>query len=258
MKLNASKRNKLIIGAGALIVVLVIIIAQFTFLSPLQSDLEMKQQSLKSEQKLLEIASRKNTVDAKKTIEDTRELQKKLPVKALEEQLILDLEKAETVSNSKINSMGFAKDADVGTTPDQASGQNANDQQNTTNEDTTNQTAQGTDGQPPALPTPAGMKKLTVNLAVESPSYKDFEKFVGTIESLKRIVMVESISYAGGQEITSVDQEDQPLSFSLTISAFYMPNLADLAADLPKIDAPQPAGKDNPLSQFPVVTNNNP
>ncbi|GHH97183.1 pilus assembly protein PilO [Neobacillus kokaensis] len=251
MKLSASKRNNLIIGAGALIVVLVIVIAQFIFLSPLKSDLKLKQESLQSEQKLLEIATQKKTVDANKTVEDTRELQKKLPVKSLVEQLILDLEKAETLSNSKINSMGFAKDADVGTGTDQANGQ----QNAAANQDTANQAAQNTDGQPAAPPTPAGMKKVTVNLAVESPSYRDFEKFVGTIESLKRIVVVESISYSGGKEVTTVDQEDQPLTFSLTISSFYMPDLTDLAADLPKIDSLKPAGKDNPLSQFPVVTN---
>jgi type IV pilus assembly protein PilO len=33
-----------------------------------------------------------------------------------------------------------------------------------------------------------------------------------------------------------------------------MPTLADLAAELPKIDAPAPAGKDNPLSQFSATT----
>jgi type IV pilus assembly protein PilO len=94
------------------------------------------------------------------------------------------------------------------------------------------------------------LKKLTVSLSVESPSYEDLEKFIDTLESLNRIVVVESISYSGGQEITSLDQEDEPLSYSLTISAFYMPSLTDLAAELPKIDAPAPAGKDNPLSQF--------
>ena len=70
--------------------------------------------------------------------------------------------------------------------------------------------------------------------------------------------MVESISYTGGQEITSLDQEVKPISYSLTISAFYMPSLADLAADLPKIDAPAPAGKDNPLSEFPATTQTQP
>ncbi|MGF6948249.1 type IV pilus assembly protein PilO [Neobacillus sp. B4I6] len=251
MKLRFSKKQSLIIGVVTLLVVLFLVYAQFFKLSPLKSDLTNKQQSLESEQKLLEIVSQKKAEDTKKTTVDTRELQKKLPVKPLQEQLILDLEKAENLSKSKISSMGFSKDADVNTTADQATAENANGQQATTNQTDTNQ---ATASQQTASAQIAGLKKLTVSMSVESPSYEDLEKFIDTLESLNRIVVVESISYSGGQEITSLDQEDEPLSYSLTISAFYMPNLTDLAAELPKIDAPAPAGKDNPLSQFSATT----
>lgn len=258
MKPRFSKRNKLIVGASALFLVLLIVIAQFYLLSPLKSDLKTKQQSLASEQKLLEIAGQKKVEDVKKTVDDTRELQKKLPVEPLQEQLILDLEKAENLSNSKISSMGFSKDADVNTSADQTNTQNANGQQNTAaNQNTANQatTNQSTATQSPATqqtttaPTTA-LKKLTVSLSVESPNYEDLEKFIETLESLKRIVVVESINYSGGQEITTLAQDNPPLTYSLTISAFYMPSLADLQAQLPKIDAPAPANKDNPLSTF--------
>ncbi|WP_141650897.1 hypothetical protein [Neobacillus massiliamazoniensis] len=94
-------------------------------------------------------------------------------------------------------------------------------------------------------------------MSIESPNYAKFEKFIGTLESLKRIVVVESISYTGGQEITSLAQSTQPLSYNLTVSAFYMPILADLTAQLPKIDAPAPANKQNPLSQFPDTSKSN-
>lgn len=258
MKLRFSKRQSLIIGIVALLVVLFLVYAQFFMLTPLKSDLGIKQQSLESEQKLLEIVSQKNVEDTKKTTEDTKELQKKLPVKPLQEQLILDLEKAENLSNSKISSMSFSKDADVSTSTDPANAENANGQQTTENQAATTTTTQDTTGQQPATSQTSGMKKITVSLSVESPSYEELEKFVETLESLKRIIVVESISYSGGQEITSLNQEDQPLTYSLTFSAFYMPSLADLAAELPKIDAPAPAGKDNPLSQFSATTETQP
>ena len=256
MKLRFSKKQGLIIGGVALLVVLVILYAQFFKLSPLKIDLVSKQQSLESEQKLLEIASQKKAEDTKKTSEDTKELQKKLPVKPLQEQLILDLEKAENLSNSKISSMSFSKDADVTVAADQTNAGNATGQQPATTQTDTTQAAatQDPSAQAAASPQTAGMKKLTVSLSVESPSYEKLEKFIATLESLQRIIVVESISYSGGQEITSLDQEDQPLTYSLTISAFYMPSLTDLAAELPKIDAPKPAGKDNPLSQFSAST----
>lgn len=258
MKLRFSKRQSLIIGIVALLVVLFLVYAQFFMLTPLKSDLGIKQQTLESEQKLLEIVSQKNVEDTKKTTEDTKELQKKLPVKPLQEQLILDLEKAENLSNSKISSMSFSKDVDVSTSTDPANAENANGQQTTENQAATTTTTQDTTGQQPATSQTSGMKKITVSLSVESPSYEELEKFVETLESLKRIIVVESISYSGGQEITSLNQEDQPLTYSLTFSAFYMPSLDDLAAELPKIDAPAPAGKDNPLSQFSNTTETQP
>jgi len=269
VKLRFSKRQSLIIGGVALLVVFFIVYAQFFKLAPLKSDLNNKQQSLESEQKLLEIVSQKKVNETNKTSEDTKELQKKLPVKPLQGQLILDLEKAETLSNSKISSMGFSKDVAVNTAAGQSTTTNANGQQTsttqaTTNQSTTNQnTAKTTSTQETAASqaTPAQtvpLKKLTVSLSVESPTYKDLEKFIETLESLQRIVVVESISYAGGQEITSLDQKNPPLTYSLTISVFYMPTLTDLAADLPKIDAPAPADKDNPLSEFPETTTTQP
>lgn len=256
MKLRFSKRDKLIVAAGTLLLVLLIVYAQFFKLTPLKSDLGLKQQALTTEQKLLDVISQKKVDSANTKAEDTKVLQKKIPVEPLQDQFILDLEKAENVSNSKISSMGFSKDADVASA-DQANPENTNPAQNTTQDQ--NAAAQGDASQPAAnqqaaAAVPTGMKKLTVNLSVESPTYEDLEKFIGTLESLPRIVVVESINYAGGQEITSLDQEDAPISYSLTISAFYLPQLADLKAELPKIDAPAPAGKANPLSQFSKVT----
>jgi type IV pilus assembly protein PilO len=85
------------------------------------------------------------------------------------------------------------------------------------------------------------------------------EKFISTLESLNRIVVVESINYSGGQEITSLEKEPaaDKLSYSLSVSAYYLPTLNDLIADLPKIDAPGPANKKNPLSAFTDILENN-
>jgi type IV pilus assembly protein PilO len=272
MKLNFSKRDKLILSIGTLLLVLLILYVQNFYLVPLKNDLTFKQQSLSSEQKILATISRNTVSSSPVTIENTSELQQKVPVKPMQDQLILDLEKAETISDSKIKSMSFSQDGQVGQaanqtnkeqsppansgststsnasngTTSQNSGSSGTPSQNTTN--------QGTASQQPSAAIPSGIKKLTVQLSVESPSYEQFETFISTLESLKRIVVVEAINYTGEQEITNLNQVSQPLSYNLTISAYYMPNLEELQAQLPKIDVPAPAGKDNPLAQFPLVT----
>ncbi|MCM3692253.1 GspMb/PilO family protein [Neobacillus niacini] len=251
MKLRLSKNEKLTLLIGTLIVVLLIVIAQFLLLKPLKSNLEVKEQSLKTEQQLLETITQKRMDDTAKVVEDTRELQKRVPVTPLQEQVILDLERAENVSNSNIRSIGFSVGADVATasaeTPQEGT---AETQEGTT--ETQETASQDAANQQPAAPAVSGVKKITMSLSVESPSYEHLEKFISTLESLNRIVVVENISYSGGQEVTSLSQgtENEKLNYSLSVSAYYLPTLEDLLADLPKIDAPAPANKKNPLSTF--------
>jgi type IV pilus assembly protein PilO len=261
MKNGLSKLDKIILLAGSLLLVLVIVYGQFLKLTPLKSDVSMKEQSLNTEQKLLEVVTQKKVDETTQVVEDTRELQKKVPVKPLLEQFILDLEKAEIVSKSVISSMSFTKDADVvlatETPADQAgaTGQETATPPAQTGEAT--QEAADASGQPAAAPVSNGLKKLSVSLSVESPTYEDLEKFIKTLESLERIVVVETISYTGGKEITSLDLELEKLQYSITVSAYYLPTLDDLIAELPKIDAPAPANKKNPLSSFSDTTKAN-
>ncbi|MDN3018513.1 hypothetical protein PH210_20220 [Paenibacillus sp. BSR1-1] len=271
MKSRLSKLDKIIVGGGSLLIILVFVYAQFLSLTPLKSDLALKQQELQTDKKLLDMMSKKKTDFQKTDPENTSELQKQLPVMPLQEQVLLDLEKAETVSNSQIKTMSFTKDADVtppaaeAATANSGTSQGASQNQTATNKGTQNQdaqnqttTAQGTGNQAAtqqqaAATVPNGLKKITVQLQVESQTYTDLEKFIETLESLPRIVVVEAINYTGEEEVTSLSQEKKPITYSLTVSAFYMPTLTDLAAQLPKIDAPAPAGKDNPLTQFPAT-----
>jgi type IV pilus assembly protein PilO len=247
MKLSFSKKHKLILLVGILLIVLLVVFAQFFKLSPLKSDLESKEQTLASEQKLLESISQNKLDETKKVTEDTRELQKKVPVSPLQEQFILDLEKAENVSNSKISTMSFSKDVDVPMVTEAPVTENTE-----TTEVPEVETVQEASADQAAPTTSTGLKKLNVNLSVESPTYEDIEKFIATLESLKRIVVVESINYSGGEEMTTLDpeKEKEPISYTLTVSAYYLPGLEDLIAELPKIDAPVPAKKKNPLNTF--------
>jgi type IV pilus assembly protein PilO len=245
MKLRLSKNEKLTLLIGTLLVVLLIFIGQFLLLKPLNSDLKVKEQSLKTEQQVLETITQKRMDDTAKVVENTRELQKRVPVTPLQEQIILDLERAENVSNSHISSIGFSVGTDVAMTGGETQ-EGAAETQEATSEDADAATQQ------PVAPAVSGVKKITMSLSVDSPNYEQLEKFISTLESLNRIVVVENISYSGGQEVTSLSQgtENEKLTYSLSISAYYLPTLEDLLADLPKIDAPAPANKKNPLSSF--------
>ncbi|MCQ6278263.1 hypothetical protein [Bacillus sp. EB600] len=269
MKILFSTKEKIILAAAVLILVIYIVLLQFYFLSPLKSDLKVKQQTLQTEQKLVETMQQKQTGNNETGNENTTELQKEIPVKPLQDQFILDLQQAEAVSNSQIKSMSFtdggqavAASAQTNTavsTPQTQSNSNpgqTNSSNTTTlqqSEQTTTGSAQQQNAQSPnqaQSSTPSAINKLTVQLSIESPHYEDLEKFINTLEDLKRITVVEAINYTGNSEITSLDQERKSLTYTLTVAAYYVPGLTDLEKQLPKVDYPAPANKENPLSQF--------
>lgn len=255
MKLHFSKKEKMILLLVSLLLVLAVAFAQLVMLFPLQSDLEQKEQRVATQQKLLDALNNKKSANAETvTAEETREIQKKVPVKPMQEQFILDLEKAETISDSKIVSMTFSA---AGDTTTEAGTDQTQTTEATPEAGTDTATEDGSEQQTAENPAANALKKLTVNLSVESPSYKELEKFIQSLESLKRIVIVEAINYSSAEEITTVDQQMDPLTYTLTISAYYLPELDDLIAELPKIDAPPPANKDNPLSSFSDTTKAN-
>lgn len=197
----------------------------FYLLYPRYQEIEELNNRVANEKKILaatraEIAKQKSGLP-----ESVVELQKKIPVKPLTEQLLLDLEKAEVVSDSTISSMAFNEEENETAEPQEKTKQSS------------------------SAP-PDGLKKVTVQLTVQSPSYYQLERFLQTLENLNRIVSVESLSFTGNPELTSVATEVNPLTYSVTVSAFYYPKLEKLQNMLPQIDVPPPSKKRNPLTEI--------
>ncbi|RDU35049.1 hypothetical protein DRW41_19915 [Neobacillus piezotolerans] len=260
MRLNSTNKHKWVAAVLGLFLIAFGAGAYFLSIQPLKDNLQLKKESLKTEEQLLSIIQGREKETENYSSVSSTQMQHKIPVNPLVEQMILDMEKAEVVSGSKILSMAFAKDSDIAAQEEAATGETVpqgetggSAQSGEIMNEGVNQEgqAEGTQAPPKSvIQVPDGVKKVTVQLSVESPGYPELEKFVSTLESTKRISMIESISYTGGAEITSLQQKDEPLKFSITVSAFYMPELKDLAQQLPDIGAPEPAGKRNPLSSF--------
>jgi type IV pilus assembly protein PilO len=211
----------------------------FYLLYPRYQEIEQLTNTVKNEKKILAAIKADAAKQQEGLPESVVALQKKIPVRPLTEQLLLDLEKAEVVSNSLISSISFSEGENTA-----AGGEDTNA---TTGKTETN--AAPAKKQSPAAALPDGLKKVTVQLTVQSPTYYQLERFLQTLEDLDRIVSVEKLSFAGNPELTSVDTEVNPLTYSLTVSAFYYPKLAELQKLLPQLDVPPPSEKDNPLTE---------
>lgn len=246
MNLQLEKKQIIILIYLLLFSILLYFGAHFLYISPMKDSLALKESQLKTEQQLSKTLETRLSTASSSDFNSTMELQKKLPVDPMTEQLVLDLEKAEVVSNSYITAMEFSKDGQV---VDKE--QSLSNEQDTTESDNAVQgteTVSEVESQP--IQMPDGVSKTSVLVTVESESYFELEKFIETLEELRRIVMVESISFTGPDEILSLSDEESKIKMELTLNAFYLSGFDDLKSDNPKFEIPAPANKRNPFPTF--------
>jgi type IV pilus assembly protein PilO len=259
MNLRLTKKQSLISVLALLLTALLFFVGYNTFLRPLEQEMELLESDLMTEQQLLQAANEKTGMPAEQLIKSSVELQKRLPVKPFTEQFLLELEKAEVMSDSLILSMQFSdeEELDLGTG---AAGEEKGPEkrQMVMNEETGTITPEekqtGTEAAENVGALPVGLQKVTVQISVESQWYKDLLTFIETVEKSRRISQVEKISFQGPQEPTTLaETESLTIQYELTISTYYHPALEELRKDIPAIDIPEPGEKEDP---FQTLINN--
>ncbi|MCC3647502.1 pilus assembly protein PilO [Cytobacillus oceanisediminis] len=216
----------------------------YLFIKPVNEKMDRKQSELQMATQQLTIIENNLQQLNEQTVLSTVELQKQVPVKRLMDQLLLDIEKSEIISDVNIIEMkmnGTESDEEIDLSEEE------NSETETETEDP--KVNSGTD---PLIEEklPNGIKKVSIVLNGQADTYFEMESFIKNLLDLKRILKVESLKYTGFDEIVSVMQEDQVVEFELAIAAYYYPELAELQKELPPLDAPRISNKRNPLSSF--------
>lgn len=146
----------------------------------------------------------------------TSELQQKVSIEPLSELIVLQIEQAELLSGSLVTNISI-------------------------------------DEEPVVLPVPVegleNLQEVLTTVSIEVADYKNITSFIKEIEAMDRILIVDSINFGALEEVTTTDQEPELLDVTLSFSAYFRPDLIALLDTVPKVDAPAPAGKVNPLAQ---------
>lgn len=216
----------------------------FLYLYPKTKEISFKQSELSMQEQLLATLEGKQGSFVSEY--DVKEMQKIVPVAPLTQQIILEIEKAEGVSGSFVSNMTFSEMNEV--TERQIDSESESVLEENEEEYGTNNEDEGDVVE--TIHFPLGMKKVLIELNVQSPTYFEFEKFLSTLESLERMTVIEKIDFSANEEIIEEGQEIEPLKYRVILAVFYMPDLTDLIDSLPKIDTPPPANKRNPLPRF--------
>lgn len=241
--------NKVTILIAGLLLIALFSSVYFLDLYPKMKEIPLKESELSSQEQLLSVLQGKVTKTNTNTFQSTVALQKVVPVKPLTQQLLLEIEKAEVVSGSFVVNMQF-EDGEVTADTSKVEENKLEERIEEDLDPESNSESVEVEKEEVMKPLPTGVKKVSVTLNVESPSYFEFEEFIRILENSERITVIEAIDFTAGEEIIEYEQTDKPLSYQVTLSAFYMPGLSDLVKDLPKMETPKPADKKNPLSKF--------
>jgi type IV pilus assembly protein PilO len=238
MSLQLSKNEKKIMLFVVVIVILLMTLVYFNYVSPLRADVQAKEQRLSANKQLYATILEQKSQLQDSIEEDTELLQKRLPVQPLIDHFILELEKAELLSNSLVSQMSFSGTSGGG---EQTMEEIIEERSQPIGENNGTESSQPVELQPLSTP----VSKIPVSLSVQSPTYYDLEKFLDTLENLDRIVTVESVSFSGQPEGGSAAEN---FNYQVSLSLYYLPALADLQSELPKLETGEPANKSNPLN----------
>lgn len=219
---NLTRKQKEIglIVLSSLFCLIMIAYAYFTFYVPKKESLAVAETALTTDRQVLFALEQQLADQPEIPIVSSLELQKKVPIDPLTELIILQIEKAEVLSDSLVQSIGFSEGPFVIEAP------------------------------PEGVET---LQQLLVNLSIETSSYATLEAFVDEIEKLDRILIVDNISFSSPGEVTTEELEPAKLQLSLSFTAFYRPDLLELLDEGPKVDTPAPADKSNPLPSNEVI-----
>ena len=212
--LTKSQKEKALIALAVLFLLALGFYSYFLLYAPAQDAREQAQQSLRSERDvLMALQTQVKELPEGETV-STLELQKKVSIDPLSELMVLQIEEAELVSGTQIEAIQLAE-ADV------------------------------------ELPIPVegleNLKEVETTVAFSAENYGEITDFISEIEEMERILVIETINFGANPEVREVVEETERLQVTLSFAAYYRPDLIALEDTVPKIDAPSPADKQDPL-----------
>lgn len=195
-------------------------------LLPVKNEAEQKENSFRQlESEVLTLQAELNQKEDPDS-ENAFFLEKTLPRSRKVDELILDLQQIETVSNSRIESIDFTNydgsfsDLDLPETIEENDEQGTDETTSSENA-SADETANATVTYPNTLP--ENVKYITLQLSVTSPDFDHFFTFLEEVEKLERVVNVDQLTFSqpGEQELLSDEPDAEFIRTDIQLTTFY-------------------------------------
>ncbi|WP_240758404.1 type 4a pilus biogenesis protein PilO [Lysinibacillus sp. SGAir0095] len=238
MKLSGNKNSSLLLLV-ALIAALLFAIYYYIVL-PKKDNVEALEGSISSLQsEITALQGQITSIEEESATEVSNvfEIRQKLPKSREIDQLLLNLEEIEYVTETRITSIGFnsydalVSESAIVPVPEEEGATDGTETQETGEVEEAEEAVQGEEtGETVETPVseiaaesiPPELKLITFNLAIEASVYENIQQFIEEIENLKRIMHIDSISYTlPGEEGEFMEEEAETLSASIQVTTFY-------------------------------------
>ncbi|WAA08876.1 hypothetical protein [Fervidibacillus albus] len=197
-------------------------------LLPVKNEVEQKESSFRQlESEVLMLQTELNQQEDL-DLANTFFLEKTLPRSRAIDELVLDLQQIEYVSNSRIEAIDFSNydgsfsDLDLPETfeeSEQGTDETADSENNSTNidDDAANSAVTYTNT------LPENVKFITLQLSVTSPDFDHFFTFLEEVEKLERVVNVDQLTFSkpGEQELLSDEPDAEFIRTDMQLTTFY-------------------------------------
>lgn len=199
----------------------------FILIHPQQDKLASLQEKVTTEKKILE-SLKLEQKDIEK-IDSSREIQRKLPVQKVPDQVLLTLEKAEGLSDTFIDSIDIA-------------------------ESEIEQNIEDSKPEQVSLFPPEGVQGITFDLGIYMENFSDLMRFVEEIESSNRLISIDALTF----DDQYIEEGEKGFLYSfLTATAYFYPSLTELASEEPQYHYREKPNKVNPFSDLNRTGDNN-
>lgn len=212
-----SKRQKeiFLITVASIFLLSLSLYTYYVVFSPAKDAYDQQKVSVDNERAVLfalrtEVAEKEDS-----DLTSTLNYQQKLPVKPLQDAILLQIAKAETKSGTQIRNVDFVQsEFEILDPPEHVE----------------------------------NVMELLTTVEIEVVDYPSLVNFIDEIEQMERIFVIDTIQFQGPDEVTEVETEQETIVLDVSFSAFYRADLENLDQEAPKINAPPGSQKTTPFT----------
>ncbi|MYL50196.1 hypothetical protein GLV98_11920 [Halobacillus litoralis] len=226
MKIEWSRSTLWVIIAGVVLILAFYLLGQKVILAPYKEEVVEKEAALTQEQKILSAIENNQEGNEREQILTSRTIQQQLPVIPLMDQLLIGLDRAENASTSLINSMAISDSESSIPMIEPENEREANGVNNDEEENVDKDVVEAP-VEDEAVELIEGLHTLQLTVDVTSENYDEMISFMKEIQSLSRVIQIESIQF-------DAPESENELGYSIVLNSYYQPIYENLANEAPQ------------------------